>query len=107
MSASWKAEADEEDGPSELTKGEKGLMSKAFGVSGLAVGVLSVWWAVAADPAVGGDLAQRGAFLGELMTSDRQGVKGGRLMPFFHSHTPSPAHVPSCRRRLSLRHCFQ
>ena len=59
VSASWKAEAAAEDGPSELTKGEKGLMSKAFGISGLAVGVLSVWWAVAADPAVGGDLAQR------------------------------------------------
>jgi hypothetical protein len=40
-------------------------------VSGLAVGLLSVGWAVGADPAVGGDLAQRGTFLGQLMTSDR------------------------------------
>jgi hypothetical protein len=59
------------DGPVEVTKAEKGLLSKAFGASGLLVGVLSVWWALCADPEVGGDLAQRAAFLGELMTSDR------------------------------------
>ena len=69
---SWEADkASATDGPAELTGGEKGLLSRAFGASGLAVGLLSVWWAAAADPAVGGDLTQRTAFLGELMTSDR------------------------------------
>ena len=69
---SWEADkASATDGPAELTRGEKGLLSRAFGASGLAVGLLSVWWAAAADPAVGGDLTQRTAFLGELMTSDR------------------------------------
>lgn len=77
--ASWEEEkaaaaaGDDSDGVglAEITMGEKGLLSKAFGVFGFAVGLLSVWWASAADPAVGGDLAQRSAFLGELMTSDR------------------------------------
>ena len=73
VSPTWREDASEEerDGPAELARGEKGLLSRAFGASGLAVGVLSVWWAAAADPAVGGDLAQRGAFLGELMRADR------------------------------------
>ena len=57
--------------PCGADEGEKGLPARAFGASGLAVGLLSVWWAAAADPAVGGDLTQRTAFLGELMTSDR------------------------------------
>ena len=71
--ATWKpnSASSDDDGPAELTKGKKGLLSKSFGASGLAVGLLSVGWALTADPAVGGDLAQRGAFLGQLMTSDR------------------------------------
>ena len=39
--------------------------------SGLAVGALSVWWALAADPATGGDLDQRLSYLAGLMSSDR------------------------------------
>ena len=37
----------------------------------LAVGALSVWWALFADPATGGDLEQRLAYLAGLMSSDR------------------------------------
>jgi hypothetical protein len=60
-----------EDGLKETTKGEKGLLSRAFGVSGLAVGALSVWWALAAEPSVGGDLGDRLTYLFGLMSSDR------------------------------------
>jgi len=73
--ASWEADraaaVESGEGLAEVARGEKGLLSKSFGFFGLAVGVLSVWWAAAADPAVGGDLAQRSAFLGDLMQSDR------------------------------------
>jgi len=73
--ASWEADraaaVESGEGLAEVARGEKGLLSKSFGFFGLAVGVLSVWWAAAADPAVGGDLAQRSAFFGDLMKSDR------------------------------------
>ena len=60
-----------EEGLAESTSGTKGLLSRAFGASGLAVGALSVWWALAADPATGGDLDQRLSYLAGLMSSDR------------------------------------
>eukprot|EP00227_Mantoniella_beaufortii_P016864 CAMPEP_0197592470 /NCGR_PEP_ID=MMETSP1326-20131121/15106_1 /TAXON_ID=1155430 /ORGANISM="Genus nov. species nov., Strain RCC2288" /LENGTH=533 /DNA_ID=CAMNT_0043158169 /DNA_START=51 /DNA_END=1652 /DNA_ORIENTATION=- len=65
------SEGGEGQGLAEVARGEKGLLSKAFGFSGLAVGLVSVAWALAADPEVGGDMAQRGVFLGELLKSDR------------------------------------
>ncbi|MDB9924965.1 nuclear transport factor 2 family protein [bacterium] len=61
----------EQSGLAETTVGTKGLLSKAFGVSGLAVGVLSVWWALCAVPEVGGDFSDRMSYLGGLMSSDR------------------------------------
>jgi hypothetical protein len=64
-------EAAEQEGLVESTKGTKGALSRAFGASGLAVGALSVWWALFADPATGGDLEQRLAYLAGLMSSDR------------------------------------
>ena len=64
-------EAAEQEGLVESTTGTKGALSRAFGASGLAVGALSVWWALFADPATGGDLEQRLAYLAGLMSSDR------------------------------------
>lgn len=58
-------------GIAEVARGEKGLLSRAFGVVGLGVGVLSVYWALFEDPAVGGDLAARGEYLRRLVTEDR------------------------------------
>ena len=63
--------AAEKEGLAESTTGTKGVLSRAFGASGLAVGALSVWWALVADPATGGDLDQRLSYLGGLMSSDR------------------------------------
>ena len=63
--------ATNEEGLAESTTGTKGVLSRAFGATGLAVGALSVWWALAADPATGGDLDQRLGYLGGLMSSDR------------------------------------
>ena len=69
---SWETDKVEAtDGPAELTRGKRGLLSKAFGASGLAIGLLSVGWALCADPAVGGDFVERGKFFGQLLTSDR------------------------------------
>ena len=58
-------------GIAEVARGEKGLLSRAFGVVGLGVGVLSVYWALFEDPAAGGDLAARGEYLRRLVTEDR------------------------------------
>jgi hypothetical protein len=55
----------------ETTTGQKGLLSKAFGVGGLGIGALSVWWALNAVPEVGGDFSTRVQYLGGLMSSDR------------------------------------
>ena len=43
-----------------MARGEKGLLSRAFGVVGLGVGVLSVYWALFERAAAGGDPAARG-----------------------------------------------
>ena len=59
------------EGIAEVARGEKGALSKAFGLTGLGIGVLSVYWALFEDPAVGGDLAQRFSYLGTLVTEDR------------------------------------
>ena len=63
--------ATNEEGLAESTTGTKGVLSRAFGATGLAVGALSVLWALAADPATGGDLDQRLSYLAGLMSSDR------------------------------------
>ena len=72
-SAEWaRAKADgTAEGIAEVARGEKGALSKAFGLTGLGIGVLSVYWALFEDPAVGGDLAQRFSYLGTLVTEDR------------------------------------
>ena len=48
-----------------------GALSRAFGLIGGGMGLLSVGWALAARPELGGDLAARADFLHGLLTSDR------------------------------------
>ena len=57
----------------EARLGEKGLMSKIFGATGLAVGALSVYWTLFEDPSVGG-LSERLAYFDHLMHTDRVAI---------------------------------
>jgi hypothetical protein len=57
----------------EARLGEKGVMSKIFGATGLAVGALSVYWTLFEDPSVGG-LSERLAYFDHLMHTDRVAI---------------------------------
>ena len=48
------------EGSTESRLGKKGLMSKAFGLAGLGIGALSVYWTLFEDPSVGGFAEQYG-----------------------------------------------
>jgi hypothetical protein len=61
------------EGSSETRLGKKGLMSKAFGLAGLGIGALSVYWTLFEDPAVGG-FAERAEYFNMLMHTDRVSV---------------------------------
>lgn len=61
------------EGSSESRLGRKGLMSKAFGLTGLGVGALSIYWALFEDPSAGG-LAERAEYFNMLMHTSRVSV---------------------------------
>ena len=61
------------EGSTESRLGKKGLMSKAFGLAGLGIGALSVYWTLFEDPSVGG-FAERAEYFNTLMHTDRVSV---------------------------------
>ena len=60
-------------------------MAKAFGCVGLTVGALSVYWAVAGRPEIGGSLADRLEQWQHLMATDRVAIAFVADVAFFYA----------------------
>eukprot|EP00854_Cymbomonas_tetramitiformis_P003705 gene3705-4645_t len=56
--------------PPEDEKREKSSLARGFGITGLGVGLLSIWWYIAARPEFGG-LTERNEYFAQLLTTDR------------------------------------